>query len=197
MADRCFGDLGTSHKACANGCVRGPMRSSTGWHLICVNILAAHFWGAVPVPRLPLPAGTLFPPTAHPGPQELRDWSLSNGLCRLCSGSQGLFPGRSCEQAKFNTAARSWRSQAEALPQRGEGRWPASPWRRREQKPGPGVFREHLGVGRNGPHSPLWGHVDSRPVQEGSSLGPRGTWGVEVEMTPPPRKSQSCFRVPA
>lgn len=73
LADRCFGDLGTSYKACANGCVSGLIRSSTGCHLICVNTVAAHFWGAAPVPRLLSPAGTLLPPTALPGSQELRD----------------------------------------------------------------------------------------------------------------------------
>lgn len=53
------------------------------------------------------------------------------------------------------------------------------------------------GVGWNGSHSLLRGHVHSWPVWEGNGLGPRDTWGVEVEMTPPPRKSQSCFSIPA
>lgn len=59
-----------------------------------------------------------------------------------------------------------------------------------------GFSESPSGVGWDGSHSLLRGHVDFWPVPEGNRLG-RDTQGVEVEMTPPPRKSQSGFRVPA
>lgn len=52
---------------------------------------------------------------------------------------------------------------------------------------GRGLSETPLGVGRNGSHSLLRGHVDFWPAWEGDGLGPRDTRGVEVEMAPQPR----------